>query len=71
MFELLELNTAMADALRDNSVRKFNQAAHEHPHYHPLSASALEYAVQGVTTIEEVLRVSAQIEDESLSEIAE
>ncbi len=71
VFELLELNTAMADALRDNSVRKFNQAAHEHPHYHPLSASALEYAVQGVTTIEEVLRVSAQIEDESLSEIAE
>lgn len=70
VFELLELNGPMADALRENNVRKFNEAAHEHPNYHPLSASALDFAIEGITTIEEVLRVSAQVEDESLSEIA-
>ena len=70
VFELLEINGPMANALRDNSVRNFNDAAHEHPNYRPLSASALEYAIEGVTTIEEVLRVSALVEDESLSEVA-
>ncbi len=70
VFELLELNGPMADALRENDVRKFNEAAHSHPNYHPLSASALDFAIDGVTTIEEVLRVSAQVEDESLAEIA-
>ncbi|MFT5082912.1 MAG: MSHA biogenesis protein MshE [Lentisphaeria bacterium] len=70
VFELLEINGPMADALRDNSVRRFNDAAHAHPHYRPLSAGALDFAMQGVTTIDEVLRVSAQVEDESLSELA-
>ncbi|MFL0799977.1 MAG: GspE/PulE family protein [Agarilytica sp.] len=70
VFELLELNGPMADALRENDVRKFNEAAHAHPNYHPLSASALDFAIEGITTIEEVLRVSAQVEDESLAEIA-
>lgn len=71
VFELLELNGPMADALRDNNVRGFNEAAHAHPNYRPLSAGAFEFAKQGITTIEEVLRVSAQVEDESLSEVAE
>lgn len=70
VFELLEINSHMADALRDNNVQGFNRAAHSHPHYRPLGASAFEYAVQGVTTLEEVLRVSAQVEDESLADIA-
>jgi len=69
VFELLELNAPMTDALRENDVRAFNDAAHAHPNYRPLGASALDYAVDGVTTIDEVLRVSAQVEDESLSEI--
>ncbi|WP_018415859.1 GspE/PulE family protein [Teredinibacter turnerae] len=71
VFELLEINNAMANALRDNSVREFNDAAHSSKHYRPLSASALDFAIQGVTTIDEVMRVSAQIEDESLGDIAE
>lgn len=71
VFELLEINGAMANALRDNSVREFNDAAHAQKNYRPLSASALDFAMQGITTLEEVLRVSAQIEDESLADIAE
>ncbi|MCR6653933.1 MAG: ATPase, T2SS/T4P/T4SS family [Cellvibrionaceae bacterium] len=68
VFELLEINTTMADALRDNSVRKFNEAAHAQENYRPLSHSALDYALQGITTVDEVLRVSAEVEDESLTE---
>ncbi len=71
VFELLEIDRPMADALRDSSVLGFNQAAHRSDTYRPLSASALEFALQGVTTLEEVIRVSAQVEDESLSEITE
>ena len=70
VFELLEINADMANALRDNSVRQFNDAAHNSGHYQPLSASAFEYAIQGVTTLEEVVRVSALVEDESLAEVA-
>lgn len=70
VFELLEINAPMADALRDGSVRQFNEAAHSHENYRPLSLSALDYALEGVTTLDEVLRVSAEVEDESLSEVA-
>ncbi|SMF34618.1 MSHA biogenesis protein MshE [Alteromonadaceae bacterium Bs31] len=71
VFELLEINSAMANALRDNSVREFNDAAHREASYRPLSASALDFAMEGITTLEEVIRVSAQIEDESLAEVAD
>lgn len=68
VFELLEVNRPMADALRDNNVREFNHAAHASDGYQPLGFSALEFALQGVTTLSEVIRVSAQIEDESMKE---
>ncbi|WP_082354049.1 GspE/PulE family protein [Marinagarivorans algicola] len=67
VFELLELNQAMANALRDNNVREFNTVAHNHPHYRPLSLGALDYAIEGLTTLEEVLKVTAQVEDESIA----
>lgn len=69
VFEMLTLNHDMADALRDNSVRKFNQAAHRSAQFKPLSFSALEYAALGITSLAEVMRVSAQIEDEPVEEL--
>ncbi len=71
VFELLEINSGMVDALRENSVKNFNQAAQAHGGYRPLGAAALDLATQGETTLEEVLRVSAELADESLSDIAE
>lgn len=65
VFELLEINHGMADALRENDVRAFNRVAHEKPDFQPLMFSALAFALEGVTTLEEVLRVSAQVEDEA------
>ena len=64
VFEMLEINRPMADALRENSIGGFTTACHNNPNFKPLNLSALEYAIQGVTTLEEVMRVSAQVEDE-------
>ena len=71
VFELLEINSAMADALRENDVGGFSKAAHADRHYQPLGASALNFSLEGIITFDEVLRVSAELADESLSELAE
>lgn len=63
VFEMLELNKPMAEALRDNNINAFTQAANENPYFTSLSRVALTYAVQGLTTLEEVMGVTAQIED--------
>lgn len=65
IFELLEINEAMADALRRDDSAAFNIAAKTDPHYQPLVYSALELAAQGVTTLDEVFRVTEQL-DESI-----
>ena len=58
VFELLELDQPMMDALRRNDPEGFARAAREHVEYRPLVAMAFEYATQGVTTIDEVLRLA-------------
>lgn len=68
VFEMLELNGAMANALRDNDLNAFTEATTHSGHYKPLSHSALGYATQGMTTLEEVMRVSAEVEDEAAIE---
>lgn len=65
VFELLEFNREMGDALRNNDPSAFNRAAASHPQFRPLSHGALNLARQGVTTLSEVVRVSALVEDES------
>lgn len=70
VFELLEINTVMADALRDNDVRVFNNVAKKSKNYRPLSLSAMDFAAEGLTTMDEVLRVSALVEDEKITAIA-
>ena len=58
VFEFLEIDEHMADALRRNSAADFANAAVQSKHYVPLNMAALEYAREGVTTIAEVCRVS-------------
>ena len=64
VFELLEMNEAMMDALRLADTQAFSEAARSNPEFEPLSVMALAYASQGVTSLEEVFRVA-----ESLPEI--
>lgn len=58
VFEFLELDEDMADALRRNNAADFANAADASKHYVPLNMAALEYAKEGVTTLDEVCRVS-------------
>ena len=62
VFEYLELDDELADALRQEDSALFTRLANKHPGYKPFALHALDYALQGTTTIEEVLRVSNQLE---------
>lgn len=58
VFELLELDQPMMDALRGGDPEQFARAARNHPEYKPLATMAYEYATQGITTVDEVLRLA-------------
>lgn len=61
VFELLEMNEAMMDALRLSDTQGFAKATKDNPDFEPLSHMALEYAQQGITTLDEVFKVSEYI----------
>lgn len=63
IFEMLELNQAMAEALRMNDINAFTRAAYAVPNFVTLSEAALAYAMEGITTLEEVMTISAQIDE--------
>ncbi|MCH8173830.1 MAG: type II/IV secretion system protein [Proteobacteria bacterium] len=65
VFELLIISDALADALRRADSMDFVKIAKAAPGYQPLVVSALKFAAQGITSLDEVLRVAEQI-DESL-----
>ncbi len=66
VYEFLEVNGDMATALRNNDSTAYAAAACRAPGYQALSYRALEYAARGVTSIEEVVRVAAELEDAQL-----
>ena len=61
VFELLEMNNAMMDALRREDTEDFAKCARENPSFTPFGVMAFEYALDGITTVEEVLRVAEHI----------
>lgn len=63
VFELLELNAAMVDALRDGDTRGFADAAKNSKNYRTLANEALDYAKSGVTTVGEVLFLAETVEE--------
>ena len=69
VYELLEMNEPMLDALRRQDVSDFTRAARKREGFRPLGMCAMDYALQGVTSLEEVARVAATSEgDVSLEE---
>lgn len=58
VFEMLEPDERMMDALRGNDPESFARAARQSQGYRPLAAMAHDYASQGVTSIAEVLRLA-------------
>ena len=61
VFELLELNDAMCDALRRESASEFETEARKAKYYRPLVLSALDFAKQGMTSLEEVLKLADEL----------
>lgn len=63
IFELLQIDNALADALRRSDSAGFAQMARNQAGFKPLALAAFDYACQGLTSMEEVLRVSGQVEE--------
>lgn len=71
VYEMLELDESMLDALRRQNVAEFTRAARRSKLYRPLGQCALDCALEGVTSLSEVARVTAMSEgDFSLEEVA-
>lgn len=70
VFELLELDEAMIDAMRIGNPQAFAEAAKASPLFTPLLVSALTYLQQGLTTIEEVAKLVEDVSEspQSLSQ---
>lgn len=65
VFEVLELDEPMADALRRDDTSAFARVARASERFHPMAEHALAHASMGLTTIEEAIRVTSgeQVED--------
>lgn len=61
VFEILELDPQMREALRANSANNFMQAVEKNRKSPTLLASAFELACSGVTTLEEVMRIAGEV----------
>jgi MSHA biogenesis protein MshE len=69
VYEMLEMNESMLDALRRKDLAGFTREARKSRLYRPLGLCALDFALQGITTLEEVAKVAATSEgDISLEE---
>ncbi len=62
VFELLEIDEPLADALRRSDTGAFHRLALGRPGYRTLAHNALELAARGLTTLEEVVRIGGELD---------
>jgi MSHA biogenesis protein MshE len=62
VYELLEIDYTLADALRRNDPAGFENAARIQEGYRPLMENALDYARQGITSLSEAMRLSGMVD---------
>ena len=68
VFELLDMNSELAEALRNNDSQGFVDAAKRASGYEPLVSVAHRHASSGLTSIGEILRLAGQVRDDVLDE---
>jgi len=68
VYELLEMNSELAEALRREDTQEFVDAASRAPGYRPLINEAHQYAIEGLTSLDEVLRLAGQSREELIEE---
>jgi len=64
LYELLELDGTLAEHLRRQDYGAFERAAAQQAGFRPLALSGLDFVLQGITTIGEVIRVTGNLEDQ-------
>jgi MSHA biogenesis protein MshE len=62
VYELLEFDKDLSSALSHADTGFFMEKAINSKHFRPLNMVALQYAVEGITTMDEVIRISADID---------
>ena len=62
VFELLEMNEPMMAALKRNDTELFTELSKANPSFRSLALAAFDYALAGVTSVEEVLRLVETVE---------
>lgn len=62
VYELLEFDKELSHALAHDDAALFMEKANNAKHFRPLNMVALQYAVEGITTMDEVIRISADID---------
>lgn len=63
VFELLEIDERLMSALKNDDTDGFAAAARANKHYRPLATVALDYALQGITSTDEVLKLVDNVAD--------
>ncbi len=71
IFELLEMNQPLAEALRKHDTQEFNRIVKEDMHHQSLIDSAFQLVKEGITTISEVMYFSGDVLPEINAEIKE
>jgi len=66
VYELLDMNAELAEKLRHDDSQGFVEAAERAPGYQPLVMVAHEHATNGLTSIEEMLRLAGEVPDDVL-----
>ena len=72
VYELLEFDKELSNVLAHGNAGQFIEKATNSRHFRPLNMVALQYAVEGITTMDEVIRISADIDsivDEEIIEV--
>ena len=67
VFELLELDEGMVSALRVDDTQAFSVAVKQSALFKPLALSALDYAKEGITSLEEVFKLVDRFEKKNKS----
>ena len=68
VYELLDMNSVLAEKLRNNDTQGFVDAAENAPGYEPLVQVGHHHAAAGLTSIEEILRLAGQVREDILDE---
>jgi MSHA biogenesis protein MshE len=69
IFELLEWEAELVDALQSNNYNTMVQAAKKQETFQPLVVSGLDMAANGITTVSEVMRIMGDMATDTMSEM--